>query len=948
MRSGSNDYHGSWYDYWSNEALNARRPWLHTRDRSRRHDWGFTLSGPLSIPKLYNARDKTFFLFSLEQIVNNMTVTGTYVTVPTDRFRDGDFGEALTGRVATAKDPLGRTVYEGTIYDPATDRVAPNGQRVRDPFPDNKIPRERFDPVAVKIQDLIPRANQPGRISNYLPPYWPYKEGSLIPAVKVDHNLSTKTKISFYHSRTDQIAERVPMTYNGIDSPVTNRNDTNVNYHTYRLSISHTLSPTMMLHLGAGHQGSWWPLIPQVNKFDQLKELGLRGAFVTLFPRITGLYHSTLGGYSDAGMGSGVASRSDSVKPTANASLTWVKSDHTYKFGAEMRIEGYAAAVYGNARGVYNFSAAQTAIPIPGFPGGGISIGHSYASFLLGLVDNGNIGFPTNARWGKNAWAIFAQDSWKATRKLTIDYGLRWDYQTYLREQYGRIPNFSPTTPNPSAGNLPGAVVFEGGPNPVKFAKIYPHAWGPRLGIAYQIRRTTVLRGGFGITYGQTPSDRNMIQSLTSSNPYSTASYGDPARFLSQGAPEPKPWPNFDPGQYPTPGTTTSPPFAFDHNAGRPPRQIQWSFTIQQEITRNLALEIGYVGNRGAWWEANDLLNVNALTAEGLAKKGIDINNASDRTLLTQPMNSPQVAARGFTAPYAGFPMTSTLAQALRPFPQFGTINYLWAPLGRTWYESLQVKVTKRYSHGLDLTSGFTWQKELMMGTEGWGFFLTPSVNDVFDRKSNKYLSTFDRPFSFFLALNYTTPRFAGFPKPLSWLLRDWTYGAILRYESGALITVPTAQNRLSSHLFRSTFANRVPGQPLFIDRNGNAIDINCKGCVDPFTDFLLNPNAWEDPPEGKFGVSAARFSDYRNRRAPSESMSLGRIFRITEKVNLSLRADFRNAFNRNIWSVTGTGNAKAARVVDSRTGETLSGFGYVDNKGGSQRTGLIVARISF
>ncbi len=440
----------------------------------------------------------------------------------------------------------------------------------------------------------------------------------------------------------------------------------------------------------------------------------------------------------------------------------------------------------------------------------------------------------------------------------------------------------------------------------------------------------------------------NFRKKLTSSNPYSTASYGDPARLLRDGSPGPKPWPNFDAGQYPTPGTTTAPPYAFDHNAGRPPRQIQWSFSIQQEITRNLAVEAAYVGNRGAWWEGNALLNVNALTAEALAKKGIDVNNASDRSLLLLPMTSSLVKARGFGAPYAGFPMTSTLAQALRPFPQFGTISHLWAPLGRTWYDSLQVKVTKRYSHGIDASSGFTWQKELMMGAEGWGIGVTTSVNDVFDRPTNKYLSSFSRPYSFFLAINYTTPKFARLPKALSWVMCDWTYGAILRYESGALITVPTAQNRLSSHLFRSTFANRVPGQPLFIDRNGNAIDINCKSCVNPFTDFLLNPNAWVDPLEGQFGVSAARYNDYRNRRAPSESMSLGRIFRITEKVRLSLRADFRNIFNRNNWSVGTTGNAKAAQVRDATTGETLSGFGDVSTRGGSPRTGLIVGRISF
>ena len=222
------------------------------------------------------------------------------------------------------------------------------------------------------------------------------------------------------------------------------------------------------------------------------------------------------------------------------------------------------------------------------------------------------------------------------------------------------------------------------------------------------------------------------------------------------------------------------------------------------------------------------------------------------------------------------------------------------------------------------------------------------SVNDVFNRPINKYISSSSRPYNFYLSLNYTTPKFAGLPKALSWLMRDWAYGAILQYMSGAPITVPSAQTRLSSYMFRGTFANRVPGQPLFIDLNGNAIDVNCNGCFDPFTDYALNPKAWVDPPEGQFGVSAARYNDYRNRRAPSESMSLGRIFRITEKVQVNLRADFQNIFNSNNWTLGSATNATAVAVRDAKTGETLSGFGDVSTRGGSPRTGLIVARVSF
>ncbi len=942
MKSGSNDYHGTVYDYISNEALNARRPWLHDRDRDRQQNWGFTFSGPFSIPALYDATDKTFFFFSWEQADNRTTTGNVFHTMPTDAYRNGDFSEALTDRYAPVNDPLGRPIREGTIYDPLTDRVAPDGRRVRDPFPDNKIPPERFDPVSVAIQRLIPKANLSGVTQNYLNP-WSSDATAIIPALRIDQNLSDRSKLSFYFSSSERYETNPGINADGIESPITTTNDTNINNHTYRLSFDHSISPTMLLHLGAGHQGMWWPLLPQYDDFDQLKEIGLPGAYAPYFPRIRGLEASS-GGFKGGGMGAFVAASGNTVKPTANASLTWIKGNHTYKFGADMRIEGYAAGVYGTAKGDYWFNAAQTALPIPDLDLRGISIGFPYASFLLGLMDNGDIGRPSNIRWGKNAWAIFAQDSWKVTRNLTLDYGLRWDYQTYLREQYGRIPNFSPTTPNPSAGGLPGAVIFER--EGVEFAKSYPHAWGPRLGVAYKLRPKTVLRGGIGITYGQTASDRQESQEIRHSNPFSSPSYGDPVILFKDGPPTPPEWPNFDPGQYPLPGTTTSPPYYFDNNAGRPPRIIQWSLGIQQELTENMSIEVSYVGNRGAWWEGNSLVNLNSLTPEGLLERGIDISEAEDRMLLSLPLNSPLVEARGYTAPYADFPMTSTLAQSLRPFPQFEDIRVFWAPLGRTWYDSLQIKFTKRFSHGLDVNSGYTFSKELMMGSEGISFLRWDfaSVNDVFNRKANKYLSSSSRPHIFYLAANYTTPRFERFGRAMSWIMRDWTLGVMLQYASGTPITAPRARTTLSSQLFRGTYTNRVPGEPLFMP----GVDINDRSTYDPFTDYVLNPNAWEDPPESQFGVGAARYNDYRNKRAPSEAMSIGRIFRLKEGVDLSIRADFNNMFNRTRFSVGGTGNAQAFARKNPVTGETLSGFGDINTRGGDAREGMIVARISF
>jgi len=392
---------------------------------------------------------------------------------------------------------------------------------------------------------------------------------------------------------------------------------------------------------------------------------------------------------------------------------------------------------------------------------------------------------------------------------------------------------------------------------------------------------------------------------------------------------------------------------------------IQWSISIQREITKDLMIEASYVGNRGAWWEGNELINVNAISMERLASFGLDINNPADQALLKARLDSSLAASRRdptgrtfSTPPYAGFPTSQTVAQALRPFPQFTTITYKWAPLGKTWYDSLQLRATKRLSHGLDFTSSFTWQKELMMGTEQVGqLAATPgvAVNNVFDRRVNKYISRLSRPFVWTTSWNYTLPRL-GINRALSWAIRDWRISGVLQYASGMPIQVPTAQTTLSSMVFQSTFANRVPGQPLFLrtykDANGNIatspMDINDRSTYNPYSDFVLNPNAWVDPPEGQFGTSAAYYNDYRYMRRPSERMSIGRIFRLKEGVSLSVRADFDNIFNRLIIANPTATNAKATQTWEA-TGETKSGFGDIDTKtGANPRSGIIVVRIQF
>jgi hypothetical protein len=200
MRSGTNALHGSAYDYWVNEAFNANMAFLNQRPRNRKHDYGFTLGGPVYIPRLYNGGDKTFFFFNFEQF-RTTTMNVTPNTIPTVAMRNGDFSAILTGRnlcLATNPncDPLGRPIMENAIYDPSTERIV-NGQVVRDPFLNNKIPTSSFDPVSAKIQALVPQPTNNGLINNFNPQQL-IPNAKTIPAVKIDHYFSPKIKISGY------------------------------------------------------------------------------------------------------------------------------------------------------------------------------------------------------------------------------------------------------------------------------------------------------------------------------------------------------------------------------------------------------------------------------------------------------------------------------------------------------------------------------------------------------------------------------------------------------------------------------------------------------------------------------------------------------------------------------------------------------------------------------
>jgi hypothetical protein len=246
------------------------------------------------------------------------------------------------------------------------------------------------------------------------------------------------------------------------------------------------------------------------------------------------------------------------------------------------------------------------------------------------------------------------------------------------------------------------------------------------------------------------------------------------------------------------------------------------------------------------------------------------------------------------------------------------------------------VKFLRRFSHGLDVSSNFTYQKELNLGNSG-------VINDAFNRQLNKGLSGSSTPFISVTAFTYRTPKLTS-NKYVRLITGGWTWGGILRYASGGLISVAASRTNLNTYTFNTnTRFNRVAGVPLFLQNP------NC-GCIKPDTNQqILNPAAWVDVPTGTWGAAAAYFGDYRWQRQVSESMNLGRTFQIREKMSLSVRAEFFNVFNR-LYLPTPSASNPVATATFSPTGAPTAGFGYITNASGigGQRNGQLVARFQF
>lgn len=948
-RSGTNEVHGSVYDFFRNRVLNANRYYNNAqgvdasgRERAPRpfdnfNDYGATVGGPIFLPRFgeggpafYDGRNKSFFFFIYEG--SKRSFGGSPIsTLPTAAFRQGDFSSLLTtNQVGT--DALGRSVFAGQIFDPATTRTV-NGQVVRDPFPGNIVPLARFSNVAGNVLDFVPLPNRPGRTENFI------FSGGASPldvytyAIKLDHAITESSRLSgSYSYRTN---DRIVGTRTLPD--LINRGNQDQIFTTYYFRLAHdqTFSPTVLNHFSLGLNRTFSDNRSPSIGLGIPAQIGLSGVAPNHFPEFNF-------GEDLAGIGYGLNALNIDNGLRLNDYVNWVKGNHNFRIGVDFRYQQYTPSNQNNTSGTFNFGRAQTAALVAG--GAQANTGNGFASFLLGQVESAGINISPNIfQWRSQYYAGFIQDDWKIAKNLTLNLGVRYDIDVPRRELYNRYANFSPTTPNPGAGGLPGAVVFAGDEagraGSTRWADTYKKAIGPRLGFAWSPSRTegvlgklvggagkTVIRGGYSIFYqallyadfGENASPGFAAQ------PSFTPSVGyNPAFNLDAGLPQ-----NF-----------ARPPFidptiqnlqdvrwiAPEH--GRPPMISNYSVELQRELATDLILTAGYIGVQGHRLRSN-LKNYNAIPLEA-----VQLGN-----LLNEGFDSDAAQDAGITSPFTGF--NGNVADTLRPFPQYRYINTncCLENAGNSNYNAGFLKLERRFSQGLNLLASYTFSKALTDSDSALPVFATFSgggeVQNPYDLQSEKAVSNQDIPHALVISYIYELPFGEGraFQSGNSFvdkLAGGWQVSAIHRYQSGQPLSFCCSSGIPTYGRIRPSL---VPGQPILSEavRNGTFdplspdlaqrtyfnraafYDVNAVCVQDANGNYVRNnPINCRLPTEPfRFGNMARTLGDVRSQNFFNEDITILKKTPLSEGVTLEFRTELFNVFNRTIFRSPNTFDA--------------------------------------
>ncbi|MCW5979919.1 MAG: TonB-dependent receptor [Bryobacteraceae bacterium] len=890
-RSGGNDFHGSLFNYLRNDQLDARGFFQRTRQINRQNEFGAALGGPVLLPSLYNGRNKTFFHFVYSGYRYRQGSPNTLQSVIPLDFRQGDFSRA------------------NPIYDPLTNQSTPTGI-VRTQFPNNQIPQSRFSSVSQNILPLLPTPDSNNLFNNFLSIGRGQASSNQV-NIKLDHSFSDASRISGYYYR-DGHETRDPELVPGPTTP--NRRSTSRN-NWARISHDLVISPSMLNHVTLGYTRFATGIQSYSLNQDWPNQIGLTGVNTgpdNVFPCVE-FIASGFSRIGDQNCNSRVLQTNNAFQ--VGESLSWIRGSHALKFGFDYRWMETNGIDPWRTMGWFQFNALETALP------GVANTGNAIASFLLGNVNRGQLQvfsyFPRNRY---QYWAWYAQDDWKVTRKLTLNYGLRHDIFIPRYENRDNLSTFDLNLPNPAAGGRPGAMIFlgegEGRSGLSRLADVYGKAFGPRLGVAYALNQKTVLRSGYGIYYAQGNANAGLRDSLQSSVGF----VAQPV-FQSQDAGV-TPGFNWDGG---FPQNFARPPFINPaagngsdvrmmlRSDGRPPYFQNWSFTIEREIVPSVNVEAAYLGTKGTRI-GNGLVHWNELNPSYL----------NLGTLLTRPFDSPEAMAAGIVSPYPGF--RGSVAQALRPYPHMQTVWNRSNPAGSSTYHALQTQVSMRSWKGLDVQMAYTWAKTISDADilAGGG----PTGQTTYNRGLEKAIATTDVPHVFALSYSYELPFGQG--KPMlsgggvaGRVFGGWIFTGIHQYSSGVPIVL-TANNTLP--LFTPVLR---PNANPNVNRRVGVDDF------DPATDLWINRAAFAAPPAFTFGTSARSYTDLRNPSFRNENFGLLKRIRVYERLMLTVRAELFNAFNRVVFS------APQANVSNAQ-------FGRISGQANQPRQGQLALRLDF
>ncbi len=933
-KSGANSFHGTAYDILQNEDLNANT-WFNNANaasctpqpgcRSRfarpidkKNDYGGNLGGPVWIPKIYNGRNRTFFFFNWEQFRQNVGGTNTSI-VPTTAQRNGDFSASLnTANVLGTNPCTGANIYAGQIFDPTTTTTGGNGLPCRTPFPNNTIPANRISKVTQNFLSYYPTPNlnnQPGVINYALSSSSPLLNTTY--QARIDQQISDKSRIfGMYHSRDN---ERYTSGTLILPAPI-DPNGWNQSFitHYVRAGWDYIFSPTLLNHLTIGFNRTnsqnytTGALQARAGNFSWPARLGLNGINGTQFPIV------------NIGEGTPAISRGNNDDNLDNGwrgndIVTWVRGKHSFTIGFDYRNQLYGAYAETIATGVYNFNRAQTAATQALASNSGSSI----ASFLLGNLGSANATIQAHApRWTSQYYAGFIQDDWKATTHFTLNLGLRYDVDLPRVESYNNTSNFNPILPNPAANNRPGALEFANTCNGCnrRWADTKYHDVGPRLGFAYNPNGGRfVIRGGYGIIYSPlqyTDFGGGQQQGFSATPSFTSPNGFDPAFNWDNGFPAYQPAPNTNPSL-----VNKGNPSYIQPRFGQPGIIQSWSFQVQGQVSKDMIATVGYVGQR-AQNLRSAVMNVNNIDRNYFA-----LGSGLNQSLATNTI--------GVGTPYANFTndwgSTVNVAQALRPFPQYGFIpTDVLQNIGQSTYHSLQATLERRFSAGLSVQASFTWAKNLTDADS-----ILPGINggirqiqDPGNLQNEKALSSQDVPYTFSSALLYELPFGKGHPFLKSGIagavLGGWQLGAVLRYQSGVPVSfgganrIPgwdntirfnrTGISPLSASALNGTFNPLAPGAAgrYFLPTCAYAGQAGCA---------FADPNSMPVSQGSSVTLQQARgywgFGDYPRSsgdvRVPNfynEDVSIIRNFHMTETAYLQLKAEMLNAPNRHIFSI--------------------------------------------